>query len=115
MSKNEGSSRILLESLYTGLICLSNNIPGTTELTSKFKNSFFIEDNNIQEFIRNLIEIINSDIFIDNTQNTFFENGAQYNRDLINEYYTSVKIATAYNKIYQYLREEIESYKSEFI
>ena len=115
MSKYEGSSRILLESLYTGLICLSNNIPGTTELTSKFKNSFFIEDNNIQEFKRNLNEIINSDIFIDNTQNIFFENGAQYNRDLINENYTSVKIATAYNKIYQYLREEIESYKSEFI
>ncbi len=63
MSKYEGSSRILLESLYTGLICLSNNIPGTTELTSKFRNSFFIEDNNIQEFKRNLHEIINSDIF----------------------------------------------------
>ena len=29
--------------------------------------------------------------------------------------YTSEKIAAAYNKIYQYLRQEIESYKSEFI
>ena len=45
----------------------------------------------------------------------FFGNGAEYNRELINENYTSVKIAAAYNKIYQYLRGEIESYKSEFI
>ena len=36
------------------------------------------------------------------------------NSKLIIENYTSVKIAAAYNKIYQYLRKEIESYKSEF-
>ncbi len=115
MSKYEGSSRILLESLYIGLICLSNNIPGTTELSSKFNNSFFIDDNNIQEFRRNLDDIINHDAFLNTTQNIFFGKGAQYNRELINENYTSVKIAAAYNKIYQYLREEIESYRSEFI
>ena len=106
MSKYEGSSRILLESLYIGLICLSNNIPGTTELSSKFRNTFFIEDNNIQEFERNLNEISNSDVI--------FEDFAKHNRELIIENYTSEKIASAYNKIYQYLREEIESYKSEF-
>ena len=115
MSKYEGSSRILLEALYVGLICLSNNIPGTIKLYSKFNNSFFIDNNNIHEFKKILDEISNSDVFFDNTQNIFFGNGAQYNRDLINENYTSIKIATAYNKIYQYLREEIESYKSEFI
>ena len=115
MSKYEGSSRILLESLYIGLICISNNIPGTTELSSKFSNSFFVNDNNIQEFKRNLNEIINNDVFFDSTQNNFFGNGAQHNRDLINENYTSIKIATAYNKIYQYLRGEIESYRSEFV
>ena len=115
MSKYEGSSRILLESLYTGLICLSNSIPGTVEFSSKFRNSFFIDDNNIQEFKRNLHEISDYDVFSDNTQNNFFGNGAKYNRKLINENYTSDKIATAYNKIYQYLREENESYKSEFI
>ncbi len=106
MSKYEGSSRILLESLYVGLICLSNNIPGTTEFSSKFSNSFFIEDNNIQEFERNLNEISNS--------NVIFEDFAKHNRELIIENYTSEKIASAYNKIYQYLREDIESYKSEF-
>ena len=98
MSKYEGSSRILLESLYIGLICISNNIPGTTELSSKFSNSFFVNDNNIQEFKRNLNEIINYDAFLDSTQNEFFGNGADYNRKLINENYTSVKIAAAYNK-----------------
>ena len=106
MSKYEGSSRILLESLYVGLICLSNNIPGTTEFSSKFSNTFFIEENNIQEFERNLNEISNSDVI--------FEDFAKHNRELIIENYTSEKIASAYNKIYQYLREEIESYKSEF-
>ena len=106
MSKYEGSSRILLESLYVGLICLSNNIPGTTEFSSKFSNTFFIEDNNIQEFERNLNEISNSDVI--------FEDFAKHNRKLIIENYTSEKIASAYNKIYQYLREDIESYKSEF-
>ena len=115
MSKYEGSSRILLESLYIGLICISNNIPGTTELSSKFSNSFFVNDNNIQEFKRNLNEIINNDAFLDSTQNEFFGNGADYNRKLINENYTSVKIAAAYNKIYGYLRGEIESYRSEFV
>ncbi len=106
MSKYEGSSRILLESLYIGLICLSNDIPGTKELSSKFRNTFFIEDNNIQEFERNLNEIIKS--------NLIFGDFAKHNRELIIEKYTSVKIAAAYNKIYQYLRKEIESYKSEF-
>ncbi|MED5364426.1 MAG: glycosyltransferase [Bacteroidota bacterium] len=106
MSKYEGSSRILLESLYVGLICLSNNISGTTEFSSKFSNTFFIEDNNIQEFERNLNEISNS--------NVIFQDFAKHNRELIIENYTSEKIASAYNKIYQYLREDIESYKSEF-
>ena len=115
MSKYEGSSRILLESLYIGLICLSNNIPGTIELGSKFSNSFFIDDNNIREFKEKLNEIINYDVFLDDSQNSFFGKGAEYNREIINKNYTSVKIATAYNKIYQFLREEIESYKSEFI
>ena len=107
MSKYEGSSRILLESLYIGLICISNNIPGTTALSSKFSNSFFIEGNNIQEFKKYLDEIGNSNIF--------FEDSAIFNRELINQNYTSEKIAAAYSKIYQYLRQEIESYKSEFI
>ncbi len=115
MSKYEGSSRILLESLYVGLICLSNNIPGTSELSSKFRNSFFIDENNIEEFRRNLDEIINHDAFSDSTQNILFGEDAKYNRELIDENYTSVKIAAAYNKIYRYLRKETESYKSEFI
>ena len=115
MSKYEGSSRILLESLYVGLICLSNNIPGTSELSSKFRNSFFIDENNIEEFKRNLDQIINHDAFSDSSQNIYFEEDAKYNRELIDENYTSIKIAAAYNKIYQYLRKEIESYKSEFI
>ena len=107
MSKYEGSSRILLESLYTGLICLSNNIPGTTGLSSKFSNSFFIEGNSIQEFKRYLDEIANS--------NMLLEDSANFNRELINQNYTSEKIAAGYSKIYQYLRKEIESYRSEFI
>ena len=114
MSKYEGSSRILLESLYIGLICLSNNIPGTFELGSKLSNLYFINENNIQDFKVNLEEITNSNVFFDKTQDKFFGNGARNNRELINQNYTSVKIADAYNKIYKYLRDEIESYRSEF-
>ena len=69
----------------------------------------------IEEFRRNLDEIINHDAFSDSTQNILFGEDAKYNRELIDENYTSVKIAAAYNKIYRYLRKEIESYKSEFI
>ena len=101
--------------MYIGLICLSNNIPGTSELSSKFRNSFFIDENNIEEFRRSLDEIINHHAFSDTTQNILFGEDAKYNRELIDENYTSVKIAAAYNKIYRYLRKEIESYKSEFI
>ena len=101
--------------MYIGLICLSNNIPGTKEFSSKFSNSFLIEGNNVNEFRRNLNEIINYEVFIENSQNTFFGNSAKSNRELINQNFTSVKIAAAYNKIYQYLRQETESYKSEFI
>ncbi|GIS45519.1 MAG: hypothetical protein Ct9H90mP17_3620 [Actinomycetota bacterium] len=53
--------------------------------------------------------------FLDSTQNEFFGNGADYNRKLINKKLYIFKIAAAYNKIYQYLRGEIESYKSEFV
>ena len=115
MSKYEGSSRILLESLYIGLICLSNNIPGTFELGSKFNNSYLIDENNLQDFKRNLENITNSNVFFDKTQEKFFGKSAQHNRELINQNYTSMKIAATYNKIYRYLRGEIESYRSEFI
>ena len=78
-------------------------------------NKFNPFTNNIEEFRRSLDEIINHDAFSDNTQNILFGEDAKYNRELIDENYTSVKIAAAYNKIYRYLRKEIESYKSEFI
>ena len=107
MSKYEGSSRILLESLYTGLICLSNNIPGTAEFGSKFRNSFFIENNSIQDFKRHLEELVNSNISLNDSAN--------FNREIISNNYTSLKISAAYSKIYKFLRQEIESYKSEFI
>ena len=41
MSKYEGFSRILLESLCVGLFCISNNIPGTNWL-KYFKNGLLV-------------------------------------------------------------------------
>ena len=114
MSKYEGSSRILLESLYIGLICLSNSIPGTKEFTSNFDNLIFIEKNNIKEFRKKLEEISNSNIFFDSEHEKYFGHGSNSNRELIKENYTATKIAEAYNKIYKYLRQESESYRSEF-
>ena len=72
-----------------------------------FCNSFFIVEIRIQELKRYLYEF--------GISNIFFVDSANFNRELINQNYTSEKIAAAYSKIYKYLREEIESYRSEFI
>ena len=53
MSSYEGFSRILLESLYVGLFCISNNIPGTS-WQKEFKNSVLINNNNVHGFINEI-------------------------------------------------------------
>ena len=96
MSKYEGFSRILLESLYVGLFCLSNDLPGTQFLT-KFKNGEIIKDNNENEFL----EIINN---FDNYNYT--KSNAEENRGLIKNKFSTIEISKKYNEIYNNLKTE---------
>ena len=96
MSKYEGFSRILLESLYVGLFCLSNDLPGTQFLT-KFKNGEIIKDNNENEFL----EIIN------NFKNyNYTKSNAEENRDLIINKFSTIEISKKYNEIYNNLKTD---------
>ena len=96
MSKYEGFSRILLESLYVGLFCLSNDLPGTQFLT-KFKNGEIIKDNNENEFL----EIIN------NFKNyNYTKSNAEENRGLIKNKFSTIEISKKYNEIYNNLKTD---------
>ena len=96
MSKYECFSRILLESLYVGLFCLSNDLPGTQFLT-KFKNGEIIKDNNENEFL----EIINN---FDNYNYT--KSNAEENRGLIKNKFSTIEISKKYNEIYNNLKTD---------
>ena len=96
MSKYEGFSRILLESLYVGLFCLSNDLPGT-QFLNKFKNGEIIKDNNENEFL----EIIN------NFKNyNYTESNAEENRGLIKNKFSTIEISKKYNEIYNNLKTD---------
>ena len=60
-SYHEGFSRFLLESSYVGLYCLSNYLPGTEAVLKNKLNGKLIKDNNINEFIDEIIKYANKD------------------------------------------------------
>ena len=60
-SYHEGFSRFLLESSYVGLYCLSNYLPGTEAVLKNKLNGKLIKDNNINEFIEEIIKYANKD------------------------------------------------------
>ena len=93
MSSYEGFSRILLESLYVGLFCISNNIPGTS-WQDEFNNSVLINNNDTNEFINRIEEINNSN---------FSKINADNNRELIKNNYSNEIISSKYNEIYNHL------------
>ncbi len=94
MSKYEGFSRILLESLYVGLFCLSNDLPGTQFLNT-FKNGEIIKDNNENKFLK----------IINNFENyNYTKSNAEENRDLIINNFSTIEISKKYNEIYNNLK-----------
>ena len=95
MSSYEGFSRILLESLYVGLFCISNKIPGTS-WQDEFKNSVLINNNDINEVINRIEEINNTN---------FSKNNADNNRELIENKYSNEIISSKYNEIYNHLEK----------
>ena len=60
-SYHEGFSRFLLESSYVGLYCLSNYLPGTEAVLKNKLNGKLIKDNNINEFIEEIIKFADED------------------------------------------------------
>ena len=93
MSKYEGFSRILLESLYVGLFCISNNIPGT-EWLKEFHNGLLIKNNNLND----ISEVINNF-----NEYEFSKANAESNREIIKKKYTTKIISNQYNEIYNNL------------
>jgi len=95
MSSYEGFSRILLESLYVGLYCISNKIPGTS-WQKEFNNCVLINNNDINDFI-NKIEAINNA--------NFSKINADNNRKLIKNNYSNEIVSSKYNEIYNHLEK----------
>ena len=93
MSKYEGFSRILLESLYVGLFCISNNIPGT-EWLKNFDNGLLVENNNLDSI---------SEVIKNFSNYEFSKDLAESNRDIIKDKYSTKIISNQYNEIYNKL------------
>jgi len=93
MSKYEGFSRVLLESLQVGLFCISNNIPGTKWLKG-FNNGLLVDNNDLQ---------IMSKIINNFTDYSFSKVDAEKNRDIIKNKYSTKIISYQYNKVYENL------------
>ena len=95
MSSYEGFSRILLESLYVGLFCISNNIPGTS-WQKEFKNNVLIDNNDISAFIKTIEEF---------EYEKFSKVNGDNNRELIKNKYSNEIISNKYNEIYNHLEK----------
>ena len=93
MSKYEGFSRILLESLYVGLFCISNNIPGTIWLND-FDNGVLVKNNNLESI---------SEVISNFNKYNFSKDNAEKNRDIIKKKYSTNIISAQYNEIYNNL------------
>ncbi len=95
MSSYEGFSRILLESLYVGLFCISNNIPGTS-WQKDFNNCELVDSNDVESFFRIINSFSNYNFSIDN---------ANDNREIIKNKYSTQIISNKYNEIYNQLEK----------
>ena len=59
-SYHEGFSRILIESIYSGVFCIANNIFGMKEIIEKTKYGVLIDGNNINDYKNEIIKFIDS-------------------------------------------------------
>ena len=89
-SHHEGLSRILLESMYAGLYCICNDIPGIKEIIMKTNFGLLIRNNNIESYV-DAIKSFNSDNELSNYENA---------KNIINSDYSVEAIAKEFNKIY---------------
>ena len=89
-SHHEGLSRILLESMYAGLFCICNDIPGIREIIMKTNFGILINNNDIKSYIDE-IENFNLNPDLSNYDNA---------KNIINSTYSVEAIAENFNNLY---------------
>ena len=100
-SYHEGFSRFLLESSYVGLYCLSNYLPGTEAILKNNLNGKLINNNNIDEFV---VEIINYA-----TKDTIDEGAILEQRRFINKEFSIEKVTQEFVDIYSKIEIDVWS------
>ena len=94
-SYHEGFSRILIESIYSGVYCLANNIYGMREIIEKSNFGVLINDNDVKKFE---IEI---NKFMDYKNNISFDSA----RSIIKSNYSLEAISKQFKELYYELTE----------
>ena len=89
-SHHEGLSRILLESMYAGLFCICNDIPGIREIIMKTNFGILINNNDIESYIDE-IENFNVNPDLSNYDNA---------KNIKNSTYSVEAIAENFNNLY---------------
>ena len=90
LSKYEGFSRVLLESVFVGLYCLSLENAGTKFLEN-FENTFLIKKINKNEILELLESLLISKLIVSDS-----------NREIIYDRYSSEIIANRYSELYSF-------------
>ena len=92
-SYHEGFSRILIESIYSGVFCIANNIFGMKEIIEKTKYGVLIDGNNINDYKNEIIK------FIDKKELPNYE----FAKKTIIENYSLEAIAKQFEELYDEL------------
>ena len=89
-SYHEGFSRVLLESIYSGLFCIVNDIPGMNEIISKTKYGLLIKENNIDLYIDGINNYVNGEYTLNH----------EYAAHVIEENYSVKAISDKFKELY---------------
>ena len=90
MSSHEGLPRIVLESMYVGLITISNHLPGLSEISDINDNLYLIENNDLKSYIKT----------INNLSYNEAEEKIKYSRNKILDKFSTEYIYNRFKEIY---------------
>ncbi len=93
-SYHEGFSRVLLEGIYTGLWCMSNDLPGTRKIIDETSCGKLITNNNLNEYLDG----------VDNYFEDFDKQNLQKARIIIEKNYSTTSILNQMKDVYNELR-----------
>ena len=89
-SYHEGFSRVYLEGIYAGLLCIVNNLPGTKNITKNTKAGILIDENMIGAYVNE----------IENFHTNYLNQDFEYSRKVINKLYSVDAISEQLKEIY---------------